>query len=662
MRSIAVCLLLLVMASVGARAAWTPPANLTRTGVDCASVVVGVDGAGRVHALVNRSAGQGMWHFYVENEVRHGWQWLSNGVAPALAGDSLGRMHAVWSEGWEIRYRRWSNGAWEPGTTTVSDGTGDAVKSDVCIDSADNVHVVWGKGSDVWYNRRSSATGLWDGPQRITFFGDAEGYLPPRVGAVGTAPVVVWGRDWGGESRSVWFSSRESGFWTHTQLPTAHAGASACDIDVTPSGEIHCTWDDAYDIWHARRVSGTWQLLGVMTTGSSSLSPRISAPSVSKADIVWRDNAPGFGDAYTSRWNGSAWATPHGLAAATSGGVVSPDIARDHWGWQHVCFSQGWDIHYATDQATDAVAPPAPVVSPLLNAASQVTLCWTNPEAIDLSRVRIVYRTDRAPEFPSDGTIIVDRPASWGPDTFTHIHLTNGVRYYYSIFVCDEVPNWSPAACVTGEPWSTTCRDAKGMSENQQLTLKDKTVSAVFLNDGCIYVQEPNRTSGIRVAWTGAGIAVGDRVDVSGVVTTRTLSGQPSERQISSATVVRTGSDPAKPLGLTCRLIGGAAIPGAPGVRDGLGLHNMGLLVRITGRVTKVLGSYIYVDDGSMVVNASTSGPETGVMVKCASTPYVVAGSTVAVTGVVVGSIQSGWTANRPYIQTRTGADLVKLH
>jgi len=41
----------------------------------------------------------------------------------------------------------------------------------------------------------------------------------------------------------------------------------------------------------------------------------------------------------------------------------------------------------------------------------------------------------------------------------------------------------------------------------------------------------------------------------------------------------------------------------APGVRDGVGLNNMGLLVRIAGRVTYVAGSYIYLDDGSNVRN-----------------------------------------------------------
>lgn len=651
------------MASGVAHAAWTPPVNLTRSGTDCAGVVVAADSAGRVHALISRS-GQGTWCCYVENDVRRGWQWLSNGVAPAVCGDGLGRAHAVWSEGWEIRYKRWWNGAWESETATVSNSTGESVKCDVCADSQNNVHVVWGKGGNVWYNRRSAATGQWDGPQQITFTSDMEGYLPPRIGAVGTAPVVVWGRDTGGEVRSVWFSCRETGSWVHTQLPTAHTGASACDIDVTPSGEVHCTWDDAYDIWHARRVNGTWYLLGVMTTGSSSLSPRISAASSSKVDLVWRDDASGFGDMYTSRWSGTSWSVPGGVTGPWTAGVVLPDITHDWSGGQCPAYSKGWDIWLITDLTPDTMAPPAPSVDQPLNGDSQVTLSWTNPEAIDLFRVRVVYRTDRYPATPVDGTTIVDRAASWGTDSLTHTSLTNGTQYCYSIFLCDEVPNWSPAANVTGDPFATTCLQAEQMAENQPVNLKGKVVSAVFPSDSCIYVQEANRTSGIRVAWSGTGIAAGDRVDISGYVTTRMVSSRASERQITTATVTKTSTAGApRPLGMTCRAVGGAAVPpNVPGVRDAIGQNNMGLLVRFAGKVTKVIGSYIYVDDGSGVVNASASAPEIGVMVKCAVTPTVVAGDKVAVTGVIVGSIPNGWTANRAYVQTRTGGDVVKVN
>ncbi len=639
--------------------AWTTPVNLTRTGADGAGVVLAADSADRVHVLINR-LGLGMWHCYVEDDVRRGWQWISNGVAPAIAADGLGNIHAVWSEGWEIRYRRWSNGAWEADTATLSNGTGDAVKCDVCADSENNIHVVWGKGGNVWYNRRSAATGTWDGPQQITFTNDMEGYLPPRVGAVGTAPVVVWGRDTGGENRSVWFTSKESGTWASTQLPTAHTGASSCDIDVTPSGEVHCTWDDAYDIWHARCVNGSWTLLGVMTTGSSSLSPRISAVSPSKVDLVWRDDSPGYSDMYTSSWNGTSWSTPHGLTGPLTNGVVSPDITHGPSGRQYAAYSKAWDIWLVSDDTTDTTPPPAPVTSNPLSGDSQVTLNWTNPEAIDLSRVRVVYRTDRYPLGTADGTVVVDRAALWGADSFVHTNLTNGTRYYYSIFLCDEVPNWSAAAHVMGEPRSTTCLDAKRMADNQQVNLKGKVVTAVFGADGCIYVEEPNRTSGIRVAWSGSGIAVGDKVDVSGVLGTRQVSGVPSERQISSSTVTQVGSEQVKPIGITCRAIGGAALADAPGVANGVGQNNMGLLVRFTGRVTKVIGTYIYVDDGSRVANASASGSEVGVMVKCAATPTVAKGDVVTVTGVIVGSVPAGWSTNRAYVQARTAVDVVK--
>ena len=142
------------------------------------------------------------------------------------------------------------------------------------------------------------------------------------------------------------------------------------------------------------------------------------------------------------------------------------------------------------------------------------------------------------------------------------------------------------------------------------------------------------------------------------------LSGVGSERQITSAVVTKLGSGtPLESLSMTTGAVGGADIPPyIKGVVDadqvpGTGLNNIGLLVRITGRVTAKVTSFIYIDDG---IGIKETADRIGVMVRCPSTniPAQV-GDIVSVTGVVEGSVPSGWDANRRLVRLRDFNDLV---
>ncbi len=120
---------------------------------------------------------------------------------------------------------------------------------------------------------------------------------------------------------------------------------------------------------------------------------------------------------------------------------------------------------------------------------------------------------------------------------------------------------------------------------------------------------------------------------------------------------------------MKCLSVGGGPIPPyVPGVTEGsyeqgIGLNNIGLLVRIAGKVTKVIGNYLYVDDGSDIQDIwDFNGFRTGVLVQYVATPPVSEGNFVIVTGVVEGSIPAGWTANRRFIRCRIPADLIKVY
>ncbi|MDO8586799.1 MAG: hypothetical protein Q7T82_07120 [Armatimonadota bacterium] len=164
-----------------------------------------------------------------------------------------------------------------------------------------------------------------------------------------------------------------------------------------------------------------------------------------------------------------------------------------------------------------------------------------------------------------------------------------------------------------------------------------KQVSAVF--GDCFYIQDEKRMGGIGVRWSQGMPAVGDLVDVSGLMTTY---GEERMIDASVVTVTARGSDP-RPLGLNHPLLGGkpysyqAGPPprGQVGVAGAQSINNIGLLVRVWGKVTQIGPDYLYVHDGSPLTDGTTTGadPNTGVRVACDPTGYM-PGDFVQVTGI----------------------------
>lgn len=201
-------------------------------------------------------------------------------------------------------------------------------------------------------------------------------------------------------------------------------------------------------------------------------------------------------------------------------------------------------------------------------------------------------------------------------------------------------------------------RSLKTAPDGTPVIAKGKAVTAAYSAEGYLYIEEDDRSYGIRVQGAFSGISVGDRVDIVGTLTTRKPDNfTKSERQITATSIAKVSSGtPPAPLAMSCRAVGGGPIGIAPGVKDGVGANNIGLLVRIAGKVTYKTGSYIYVDDGSGIRDILD---RVGVLVKCPAAPSMPVGSIVVVTGVVEGSIPTGWTTNRRAIRARTADDIV---
>ncbi|MBP6964414.1 MAG: PQQ-binding-like beta-propeller repeat protein [Armatimonadetes bacterium] len=161
---------------------------------------------------------------------------------------------------------------------------------------------------------------------------------------------------------------------------------------------------------------------------------------------------------------------------------------------------------------------------------------------------------------------------------------------------------------------------------------------------GCFYVEEPDRSCGIRVVPTSGTYVPGDVVTISAGTMATSDDG---ERFIDEATVSVTGSGEVLPLGLPNRDIGGCDFADGQtilqaGVLNGRGLNNIGLLVKTWGVVTEVCPAEhcFYLDDGSALDDTThtdaQSNPVLGIRVSWDWSTGGVVGSELAL-------VEKGW-------------------
>jgi hypothetical protein len=157
-------------------------------------------------------------------------------------------------------------------------------------------------------------------------------------------------------------------------------------------------------------------------------------------------------------------------------------------------------------------------------------------------------------------------------------------------------------------------------------------VTAAF--DGFFYIESDDRAWGLRVVKAQHGVPQGSRVDVSGIMRT----GDTGERYLEATNVVVAGTGNVASLGLAGRCLGGvdaaydpATGAGQQGVPGSVGPNNIGLLVRIWGRVTAAGRGWFYVDDGSNVQDGTGNS---GIYVEAPGLALPSRGAYVSVTGI----------------------------
>lgn len=197
----------------------------------------------------------------------------------------------------------------------------------------------------------------------------------------------------------------------------------------------------------------------------------------------------------------------------------------------------------------------------------------------------------------------------------------------------DSGPNWTSGdfagnvqSISSGTiAWSKTFADLTTLPS----ALTGKVVTRTFPSLGYFYIEETNRSSGIRVSdfSMASSVAIGDIVDVNG-----DLSSDDAERAIIASSTTITGWTTISPIGFNNRALAGGRFNAlTPGAYNASGLNNVGLLVRAWGKVTSVGTDYFYFDDGS---NCDDGSGATGVRVVGITGYMPSVNDYVAVTGI----------------------------
>ncbi len=155
----------------------------------------------------------------------------------------------------------------------------------------------------------------------------------------------------------------------------------------------------------------------------------------------------------------------------------------------------------------------------------------------------------------------------------------------------------SPTITIIETPLTVSA--AKGYADGRVVRITDKILSAKI--GSVSWVQEFDRSSAIRVNAATTSV-LGSRMTVTGKLLT--VDG---ERTLDEAIMGETGTPlPLESLLLRNGVLGGASLNlYTPGIMDGVGTNNIGLLVTTFGSVTFAGDGFFYVDDGSALDDGS---------------------------------------------------------
>jgi parallel beta-helix repeat protein len=437
---------------------WTSPTLISTISTSNAAYPdIALDGEGNAHVVwhdYTNILGAGSYYdiFYrMWNKTTDSWQGhtgtydlVTSGhyyscQYPAIALDSLGNIHVVWTDdndnaslgdvdtAYDIYYKCWNatTKLWDASMQLVSsESTSTAQNARIATDSRGNVHVAWedytnygGAGSyyDIFYKHWNATTGLWSGYNTATdvISVDSTSYAyRPSIAVDGDDNVHI-----------AWYD----------QTNVYNAGS---DYDI-----FYRMWNTTTQVW-----SGHMNNTDVVTqTPYSSYQPAIGVDEFGNIHVAWRqlDN---YGDefiAYTM-WDKStrSWGTAEELCYDSWREIAYPDIAVHPAGDSHVVWhfdDYDYEIHYTKSIVSPPVPPTLQPITPNPNPNQDNELDWSG--WMGATRYYI-YRN----------TSYIDSIAGLNPvgvtsiTSYSDVVATNGT-YYYVIVAENSIGNSSISNC-----------------------------------------------------------------------------------------------------------------------------------------------------------------------------------------------------------------------
>lgn len=231
-----------------------------------------------------------------------------------------------------------------------------------------------------------------------------------------------------------------------------------------------------------------------------------------------------------------------------------------------------------------------------------------------------------------------------------NLNLEPGHTDYVSARARNGAGLWSPLSTSDGiyiVSGNATIGLARQSPDMTPVYLRGNVVTAVFSNE--FYIQSLDRSAGIKVV-SSATVKPGDVVDVTGKVSRNSV-----ERIIVDANVSVVSSATVKPVFMTNLTLGGSDGSAVYGATSGIGLNNVGLLVKTFGRITEVGPGYIYINDGSDI----NPGQRCQVKVLLPETGSYDVGSYVFVTGISTLDLEG--VIYKRMIRPRNQSDIVVI-
>jgi hypothetical protein len=269
--------------------------------------------------------------------------------------------------------------------------------------------------------------------------------------------------------------------------------------------------------------------------------------------------------------------------------------------------------------------PQAPIVTASEYAYNNIDASWTMPADV-WTITNYQYALGTSPG--ADDIVSWTSVGTAQSCRITNINLEPSKTYYISVKATSNYGLTSPAGISNPIHfvYSGNIAEARRQNNGTRVIIEEAAVTAVFPD--CAYIEQLDRISGIKVVGL-ENLYVGKRVSVNGIIAFRD-----GERLIENATA--TSATPnvyIKPLAMPNKSVGGNGLDSLnPGIDNGTGLFNVGLLITTSGKVTYTDSNFFYIDDGS---NLDDGSGYIGLRVDARSLNNIPSvGSYVSVTGI----------------------------